>query len=195
MAKKLEEIERRSQSIIAICALVTSVVAVFIAWDQSRVMRVQQQSEIWPLLQVSQNTDYRGDAITYEVVIENAGVGPAIIDSYRFSSADGSKMMSVQDFVLGLIPKSFEPQGPHTYSKIDGRVVGAGADFQFISASWPKTPERQAEFEAKFDDILQSKASFPIMDVCFCSILEDCWVASSGRDETRPRPVDSCSAY
>ncbi|MEM1379075.1 MAG: hypothetical protein AAGH41_00470 [Pseudomonadota bacterium] len=186
---------RYFEAFVAICALVTSIVAVFLAWDQSRVMRTQQQSEVWPLLQISYSTDYRGETIDYELSIENAGVGPAIIDQYRlfFEGSDASP--DLREFVGSFVPSAFTPAGPHTYSDIEGRVMRQGTEVQFMTASWPKTPERQRLFQKRLNAIIDGDVELPIMEVCYCSILEDCWIASTRPEETRAVPTSSCRAF
>jgi len=42
----------KAEMLIAICAVLTSVIALFVAWDQGRVMRAQQHGSVYPVLQV-----------------------------------------------------------------------------------------------------------------------------------------------
>ena len=42
------------EMLIAICAVLTSAIAVFIAWDQGRVMRAQQHGAVYPVIQIDE---------------------------------------------------------------------------------------------------------------------------------------------
>jgi hypothetical protein len=42
----------KAEMLIAICAVLTSVIALFVAWDQGRVMRAQQHGSVYPVVQM-----------------------------------------------------------------------------------------------------------------------------------------------
>ena len=75
----------KAEMLIAVCAVMTSVVALFIAWYQTQVMRGQQEAQVWPMVQLTHETDFNGESVSYAIAVENAGVGPALIDSFAIT--------------------------------------------------------------------------------------------------------------
>lgn len=180
--------------IVAVCALVTSVVAVYIAWDQARVMRTQQRADVWPVVQLSHNTDVRGERFIYELTVENAGVGPALLEGYQLA-IPGAPEGGLAEFMAYLLPAEFSPPGPHTYNSVNGRVMRQGTALAMIGGSWEASSARQAAFDARLSAYIGGERAPPVVRLCYCSILEDCWIASSEAGETRPQAVRDCSDY
>ena len=72
----------KAEMLIAVCAVISSIAAVYIAWDQARVMRSQEKADVWPILQTTHQTDVGENGNIYAFELRNAGVGPALIDNY-----------------------------------------------------------------------------------------------------------------
>ena len=72
--------------LVAICALITSIMAVYMAWDQGRVMRAQQHGMVYPVLQVegsSTNTSsYSSIGITVKKQRRGACSDPVSCNEY-----------------------------------------------------------------------------------------------------------------
>ncbi|MEO0818285.1 MAG: hypothetical protein AAFX86_13395 [Pseudomonadota bacterium] len=179
--------------LVAVCALIVSAAAVWIAWDQARLLRTQQSASVWPLIQISQNPDYSGDEITYDLVLENAGIGPALIGSYQLGVPE-MEDPSVVDFMGYLLPRETFPNAPHTYAEIDARVLRPGARITYISARWEDTPERTALFRARLEEYISGRRPLPEIEVCYCSLLDECWVSRSEQDDVKPRAVSDCTS-
>ncbi len=70
----------KAEMLIAVCAVITSAIAVFIAWDQGRVMRAQQHGAVYPVVQVEGFVSSDQDFASMGIRLSNSGVGPALIE-------------------------------------------------------------------------------------------------------------------
>ena len=78
----------RIEFFIAVCALLTSIAAIWLAWDQSRVMRAQQHGAVFPVLQVDGYVRNSPQSTAVGIEIRNSGVGPALIEAVEFFQDD-----------------------------------------------------------------------------------------------------------
>ena len=70
--------------LVAVCALITSIMADYMAWDQGRVMRAQQHGAVFPVLQVDGFAEDDGRSTSIGINVRNSGVGPALVESVEF---------------------------------------------------------------------------------------------------------------
>ena len=76
----------RPEMLMAIAAFVTSIAAVWVAWEQSRLMRVQQHASMRPIL--TSGAGMNEGLLTFHVA--NVGVGPALVRSAELSFGEGT---------------------------------------------------------------------------------------------------------
>ena len=169
------------EMLIAICAVMTSVIALFVAWDQGRVMRAQQHGSVYPVLQVdgfvSVNDHYRSMGINFR----NSGVGPALVETVTFLD-NGTPIES-------LVP--YREQLPDGYdlswTGMVGRAVAPGEEISALEVAWPRdtiTNEQQAVAAEQWGSLS--------LVVCYCSVFDRCW-ETYGLDQTLPiKRVDQC---
>lgn len=77
---------------IALFAVFISTFSAYISYKESRIMSEQQrllteqqQASVWPYLEHTPHITWYGDtSVTFQYVVTNKGVGPAIIDSVRY---------------------------------------------------------------------------------------------------------------
>jgi hypothetical protein len=178
--------------LVAICALITSMVAVFIAWDQSRVMRTQQRAAVWPILQIDQINDANDREVTYTLQVENAGVGPAQIETFMVALPGRGTSDQISDFINYMRPPEVAPDNISTTS-LERRVVRQGQAFNVFQLSWNDTEVMPTTMLNRVEHF-QSGASKPaVLFMCYCSILDECWISSS-ENQGSSEPVRSCSA-
>lgn len=178
---------------VAICALVSSIIAVFVAWDQAKIMRLQQRAEVWPLLQIEQVTDADGETLSYALSIENAGVGPALIERYVVAIPGGDPAIS--EDLVAFSSYMMAPEmgaGRRNSRSLDDRVLRQGDGVDVFRIFWPQTDERLALMLERVDLFTTRQAAPAVVFICYCSILEECWVESSESD-SRPREVRQCN--
>lgn len=182
----------KAEMIIAVCAVITSVVALFIGWDQARIMRLQQKAEIWPMVQVTHLNDVRDGAVTYSLELENAGVGPALIEKHVILMPDAP---ATEDFdeMLAYLAAGMSDDVAKGFLAIDSRVVRQGTTVRPIHTAWKASDENVTAMERLVDDFVSGEREAPGVFVCYCSILDECWVSSTLAGQTRPAKVKSCA--
>ncbi|WP_145854789.1 hypothetical protein [Pedobacter suwonensis] len=77
-------------TIVGLCAIVTSICAIIITLYQTRLQKVQQYASVKPLLMnysqsFSGGDGKNGKSYHYEFIIVNQGLGPAIVSNYSYS--------------------------------------------------------------------------------------------------------------
>ena len=172
----------KAEMLIAVCAVITSAIAVFIAWDQGRVMRAQQHGSVYPVLQahgfVSSDPETRSMGIRFR----NSGVGPALIESVEFYE-NGQKLESLASYRERL-PEGYEL----SWTSMVGRAVAPGDEISALATTWPRDRITTAQHAAAAEDW-----SDLAMDVCYCSVFDRCWIAHTLADIRPTEPVRKCA--
>ena len=182
----------RLEMVIAVCAVITSVVALIIGWDQARIMRLQQKAEIWPIVQVTHLNDASEGVVTYSLELENAGVGPALIESHVILIPDAPATEDFDEMLAYLAPEMSDDVAKGSLA-IDSRVIRQGTSVRPIHAAWDATDENMAAMERMVDDFVSGAREAPGVFVCYCSILDECWVSSTLSEQVRPAKVKTCT--
>lgn len=166
--------------LIAICALVTSVVAIWVAWDQSRVMRAQQHGMVYPVLQVDGFGNARDGIIEIGLKVSNSGVGPALMESVDFEM-NSESFGSFSDYISTL-PEERDV----LWTGVTGRALAPRESIQPLYIYWPSN-EPGAEI---LEQVAIESANWKL-EICYCSVFEQCWKTQNiGR--SRAIPVDRC---
>ena len=168
------------QGVTAVGAIMISVIALFVAWDQARVMRAQQHGDVWPALVVDNFQTRDTEQFVVGLQVRNSGVGPAVIESasiYR----DGE----LQDN-LSAIHAAYPGRGGAEYTSMVGRIMAPGDEVMPLVVRWDATEDSSSEFQT-----LMTEWSHWEMTFCYCSVYDQCWMASV-LSETRPQRVDRC---
>lgn len=150
--------------IVAVCALITSVVAVYIAWDQGRVMRAQQHGEVFPVLQIDGFVFNRDAYSDVGIRVRNSGVGPALIESIHLK-VGGEEVRDLQTVLGG---PTFSSVSWYTLS---GRALAAGDSVE------PLRLTLTAEDGFATPDVVDLTRSTEnwAVEVCYCSVFNRCW--------------------
>jgi len=167
------------QALTAIGAMVVGLAALFIAWDQARVMRAQQHGAVVPVLQVDgfiQSTETQRDL---GLRLVNNGVGPAMIRTVTlmrdYAPTDGF------DPLVAHFPDDFD----RSWSSVNGRALAPGGEVMPVVFNW----DRDALSEQELVALLNEWNRWGV-EVCYCSVFERCWISSSS--QTLREPVGSC---
>lgn len=174
----------KAEMLIAICAVLTSVIALFVAWDQGRVMRAQQHGAVYPVVQVEGFVSSTPDVASMGIRLSNSGVGPALIE--RVSMLENGKRL---DSLAAYVDR-FPPGYAHSWSSVIGRAVAPGDTVEPLRADWPRDKVTAAQLNAVATEWSQLD-----MEVCYCSVFERCWITRSlgmGTGMTRAERVDRC---
>lgn len=166
--------------LVAICALITSAMAVFMAWDQGSVMRAQQHGSVYPVLQVDGFVDENASHTSIGINIANSGVGPALIESVEFFVND--ERTESFDGYLDSLPRGFDL----SYSAVSGRALAPGNTVTAISMQWPNNA-----FDRSTISRIQSDSDTWSLEICYCSVFKRCWMTTQ-IGQSRAEPVKSC---
>ena len=166
--------------LVAVCALITSVMAVYMAWDQGRVMRAQQHGMVYPVLQVDGFGNYRDGNIEIGLEVINSGVGPALIESVSLVM-DDEEFDSFSDYMLTL-----PEERDLNWSAITGRALAPGVSIRPMYIYWPATGD-QAAF---LNQVMMQSESWRL-EICYCSVFNRCWKTQE-IGQSRAIPVNSC---
>jgi hypothetical protein len=166
--KPAPPIERRPVKWDAVAAIIASLVgflALLVAGYTAYVQRYtaeiqnkQVQAQVWPYL-ISGNND-----LTQSLVVDNKGVGPAIVRSVQVWMG-GKPQRDWNQLVanMGLPPHSF------LQSTINRDVLSPGEELQVIRF-------RDKALWLRFKAAASNRMA---MDICFCSTLGECWISSN----------------
>lgn len=178
------------ETVGSIVAMIIGASALFVAWDQAQVMRKQQHASVWPI--VTTEFTISGDAGNrwIEFTVENAGVGPAIIESADFVANGKSiaRWSALEDVLFAAAP-----EGDMSFNgrDIEGAVLGAGESALVMHGGWAASEQVDAAFLALAGRYLHGDAPEVDVRVCYCSVFRKCWMATeSGLGD----PVKSCPA-
>jgi len=167
------------ETVGSISAIVVGVAALYVSWDQGRVMREEVRASVWPALQVDGFASRVEDGLSLGLSIQNAGVGPARVE--RIAIEHRGEQVPDLASMLALMP----PDGDLSLQILDGRIIASGGTVQPFSLHY-----EQALAEDAVDVMGRLSAEWSV-EVCYCSVLDQCWV--SGQDRAAPSEVAHCA--
>lgn len=94
--------------LLGMSAMVISILTLFIFIYQTNIMRVQSKLSVKPRLDFTTNQGGNDSIISFQEVIENKGLGPAIIDSIYFKYKGKSYALDAEKFIEAEFPKLLE---------------------------------------------------------------------------------------
>lgn len=144
----------------ALAAVIVSFCALFVSLYQTRIMRSEQATSLWPYLTVA--IDNRADE--FGIVVLNLGVGPAIVRSARVAGSQG--LVKTWNEAI----KAAEPDAKiqyYTESLLNQWVFPAGSRQRVVVIP-------NDESTAAIRDYLTNAT----IDLCYCSLLDECWTIS-----------------
>lgn len=166
---------------VALAALMVSAVSLYIAHRQTDVMNRQLAASIWPAMQYSSSNVRNGESVI-AMTVENGGIGPARIERFRLSH-EGREIPNLTEFIADCCAPEGTPVRTVT-SFVEGRIIPAGDRIDFLTLP---LDEQAPEIFHRFDRIRGEID----LEICYCSVLEDCWTMS--RADRDPRPVRTCA--
>lgn len=186
---------------LSYAAIMISCASLYIAVTQVRIAERTLSAQVWPSVSFEHgNWDAvnRRQEITLELV--NGGVGPARIDDLRVT-LDDSPVLGIRDLLYVCCAtgpeegearrRRFEEflrslggdEGMIVSAAAVGKMLKAGDSLVF--ATVPKTPANRELSNALDEARWRMK-----VEVCYCSVLDECWTRSSA--SPRPVPVARC---
>lgn len=186
--QKKRLIKRPSQDhlnlVIALCAVLISAASFIATYVQSEASLNQVKAETWPYLQIDHgNLD---DNLQKEVyyILENVGVGPAKVKSFRIKLQD--QYLHNSSHLVQLV---FDEDG------------NAGCDKKCIITNTVSPKILPQGDSLKLFSLLPDEDNLPLWytlntirwrlkpEACYCSLLDECFETNF---DTEPTPVDEC---
>ncbi|MFS8138581.1 MAG: hypothetical protein ACMG50_10690 [Thermomonas sp.] len=162
--------ERNWDAYAAVIASLIGLLALVVSGYTAYLQRQQVRAQVWPMLVIGNSN------LQLKQLVMNQGLGPAKITGMKVT-VDGKITRRWVD-----VMRAFEFTGKEgfAYSTFNGMVLAPGetADL-FVAADSASSREM---FNGFLD---RSKHSFA-MSICYCSVLDDCWLAT----DSAPRVID-----
>jgi hypothetical protein len=184
-------VERRLRLdfIIALCALLISLVAAAAAVYQTHVIAQQFSATVWPYV----SFDVTSSPWSFDVELRNDGLGPAIIRWAKISF-DGKPQPSLEKIVALVATR--EPQ-----AIIAARAALRAGQNLRISTNTPHPgmviPANAQHVVVRLTGAVLVRYFRPAVqqievDLCYCSLTGSCWTLRSQPDNAEPTAVASC---
>ncbi len=168
--------------ILGISAMLISLLTLIIFIYQTNIMRRQSKLSVKPRLDFSTNFSGNDSLIVMEEVIENRGLGPAIIDSIRFIYKSKSYPLDVEKLLQSQLPKLLEYGYLSQHATLSqGSTLMPGEEKPIFTY---KLPVKNLDSVYNYLDITSEDSSpFPV-EVIYTSIYEDeRWKAHSNQNQ------------
>ena len=179
--------------VVAVSALFVSVVSLGIGILHGRTMERMAEENArlvaansWPFVSYGAGTVTTEGVTTVHMQVFNSGVGPAKIESAELKWK-GVAYRGVREFLeacCGLDPASDTPVDSSVFANY---VMSAGANSRFLEFSKSANP---AVFSALQRATLSSDLQ---LNVCYCSIFDECWQSDLTTLNLKPKHVEACT--
>ncbi|WP_300543779.1 hypothetical protein [Maricaulis sp.] len=163
------------QTLTGVGAMLVGIAALFVAWDQGRVMRAQQHGAVVPVLQIDGFIQSTPEVRNLGLRIVNHGVGPAMIERVVLVR-DGVEQTDFTS-LIELLPEGFD----RSWSSVNGRALAPDGEVEPVIFSW----SRGDLDDAALGDLLAEWSHWGVV-ACYCSVFDRCWRAASENEDRLP---------
>jgi hypothetical protein len=165
---------------ISALALALSVYQTQLMQSQARLMQTQARASVWPHVDIGYNYSDRGDNAGFDLHVQNTGVGPAIAQSVRVS-LDGKPIHHWGDFFAEVVGKGKTAQADLV--GLSNAVIPPNSNRDTVLPAMRITDKDIAK------KIYEARSRLDVQ-ICYCSIYDDCWIATF--KTPRPTPMPAC---
>jgi len=158
------------EMITAISAVFIGVCAIGISLYETSLIRQAQKGSVWPAL--GGGYSYSQDGFSY--LLENAGVGPAIIE-YIIITVDDEPVETWPQF-FDNINFSFSN---YLVTQAAGRIISPQSQVDILVIPPQKNIDQFAQEQSRVG-----------VEICYCSVYNDCWLVTM---QERSKEVSSCN--
>lgn len=178
-----------TNTIVAVAALVTSVVAVFIAWDEARLQRQNQAATFMPILETRPSFSLGTDDLRLGFTIRNSGHGTAFVQ-FAELRYDGEPLPTYSDFSRKVLTEELGKSADLSWYSMEGFLL-AGESKQVLSFRWEDTLENRTALSELLSTQMADRTENTALVLCYCSVFGECWQQQS-LGNARPERVRSC---
>lgn len=172
--------------VVAISAILIAVMSLFVSLRQSKIMDRQLAASVWPHLQYGTSNQSDDGKLVIRFEVENAGVGPAVVHSMNLRYKDQPVRNVIDLFNLccnELLQSAGRPNW--STSTLHDTALVAGRSQSFLTLT--SVPENGVFWKR-----LNVERQNVHVKICYCSVLEQCWMLDS--DKVSQQPLPSCPA-
>lgn len=175
---------RLFEIVVGTCAIVVSVVSLFVAISANRTQERMLAASVWPSLLFSTSNATTDGAPRIGIDLLNRGTGPARVRWLEMYYGD-ALLLDWRDLLRRccLQQSAQVDQVQGFTSGVQNRVLGADEWVQMLQI--PRSGVPEAVWNA-----LDRERSRVRMRACYCSVLDDCWIFDSSKED--PEPVRRC---
>ncbi len=166
----------KNVSLLSLTAIALSVAALLVSVFEVSAIRDEQRIQVWPFVQLSQGYNSEG----FELRASNKGIGPARIRGVTMR-LDGEVVDELDDLIVRAVGEenAFSYEMYRT-SDINRSVMSADEQVTLFATPWePRSRLLVQELQQRFE-----------LEVCYCSVYDECWTASL--DDVEPATVARC---
>lgn len=179
--------------VVAVSALFISLVSLGIAVLHGRTMERMAEENArlvaansWPFLTYGAGTLTTNGVAAASMKVFNQGVGPAKIESAELVWK-GVAYRGDREFLKACCNLDSASGTPFDSSIIGNQVLRSGDEIVFLAFAKPTDP---AVFAALQEAIISRDLQ---LNVCYCSIFDDCWQEDLTMLSLKPKPVEACT--
>lgn len=172
--------------VVGASAILLSLVSLFVAISANRTQERMLAASIWPSLLFSTSNATTEGVPQIGIDLLNRGTGPARV-RWLEMYYDGTLLADWRDLLRRCCletPAQLD-QVPGFTSGVQNRVLGADEWVQMLQVPRAGTPDPVWQ-------ALDRERQKIRMRACYCSVLDDCWIFDSARED--PAPVKRCPA-
>lgn len=171
------------QTVLAVTGLFMGTVALYAALNEADAVRKQQQAIVWPNLQLERHYSGRPGEESIEFIATNKGIGPALVRSMTVA-VDGDPAENWPDVITQVTEVK---EISMSNASLGGQAISAGEDLRMLGLYTPFNKLETIKAMRKAHD-----EGRIILEACYCSVFDDCFVTRS--DKGGGAPVPQCPA-
>ena len=170
------------QTILSVVGVVIAVIALYAALTESSAVRRQTSAAVWPYVQLVLLNHHTDESAGFTLGFKNVGVGPAKMQDVRIS-VDGNVVRDWSELVASVDPDS-----------------NAAINRSYISDRVLRPDETVVVFNTQNADLVQKlvdaiRRPRGVINYCYCSIFDECWLIDTSKESTNPEPVEFCPEF
>jgi len=178
---------------VAVGVLLVSVSSLIVAIVHSRTLERMADANVrlveansWPFLAYSTG-NIEGAMRAINMSVDNNGIGPAKIESFVVTW-NGVPQRNAAALLKSCCAYEHHSGDGLQFSEVQGQVLRAGARLNFLY--FPRTPETAAAWDRLDRGRTSSKLD---VNICYCSVFDECWGGDITEFTLHPRRVDKCT--
>jgi hypothetical protein len=137
-----------------------------------------------PILEFGHGNVREDGTASLEFTVKNVGSGMARVVWFELR-VDGKPMPDMRSVIKVLDPEAAEDMQLLTGS-VANRFLAAGAEQRVFG--WKRPPDTDPKPLKAWNELNRARFNRIAVEVCFCSVFQECWVSKMAGDVPKPSP-------